>query len=114
MKRSKKLNKKLNDAVFSQKPSDVAKFRKKFLMKNIELVNITPLCTAYLGDSGWCNDFNEPDETIHHVQLRYRGDTIANVGMRGVEVIDDDLHVCFDAGDGDFIIFRKIKMEKVK
>ena len=97
---------------FSGEQSLSGKFRKKWLRKGYELINISPLCKAVFGDSGWCNDFNEPDETLHHVQIRYRDETIANLGTNGVEIIDEDLYVSLDCGEGDFIIYRKVELRK--
>lgn len=95
-----------------QKPSEVFKFRQKWLKKGIELINITTLCEPHLGYSGTCNDFNEPDESLHHIQLRYRGECVANICGDGIQIIDDDLYCVFIEEDllgNDFIIFRKVK-----
>jgi hypothetical protein len=94
--------------------SDIMIFREKYLKKNIELINITSLCQPKLGDSGWCNDINEPDETIHHIQLWYRDDIVANIGPDGIDIIDEDKYCLFitnkdDITGSDFIIFRKCK-----
>lgn len=94
------------------KPSKSIGFRNKWMKKGYELINITPLCEAVLGNSGWCNDFNEPDESIHHIQIRYRGETIANVCADGIFIIDEKKYVLFQEEDplgNDFIIYRKLK-----
>jgi len=89
-------------------------FREKWRQKGYELINITPLCEVTLGHSGWCNDINEPDETIHHIQIKYRGDVIANVGANGIFILDNR-YVLFQEEDdfgNDFIIYRKVKEVK--
>ena len=109
-----KASAKINKLKFAKiEASPVAKFRKAWLKKGYELINITTLCDAHLGYSGWCNNFDEPEESIHHVQLRYRDETIANLGTDGVEIIDDDVYVCMNEEDNDFIIFRKVKLNAV-
>jgi len=108
MKKQKEMRQKTID----NKKSDVAKFREKWLKKGFELVNITTLCEVILGNSGWCNDFNEPDETCHHIQIRYREEVIANVHANSIYPIDDNYYVVFSVPDingDDFIIFRKVK-----
>jgi len=100
-----------------QKPSEVKNYRDKWLKKGIELINITTLCEPKLGTSGWCNDFNEPDETIHHIQLHYRDEIIANINGVCITIIDDKKYcymltkeyICGD-DDVDFIIFKKCKI----
>ena len=95
------------------KPSPVALFRKEFLKKGFDLVNITPLTEFKLGISGSCNDFNEPDEECYHGQIHYRGECIANIHGNNIVVIDDDLYTIFFAEDylgDDFILFRKVKL----
>ena len=95
-------------------PSKVKEFRDYWLAKGFELINITTLLEVKLGKSGWCNDFNEPNETIHHIQLWYRDEVIANAG-EGIEIIDDKKYCVFltDYWKGkekpDFIIFRMVK-----
>ena len=117
----KQINKKLSAKIKKNKmriakveASPVAKFRKAWLKKGYELINITTLCDTKLGYSGWCTNFDEPEESVHHVQLLYRDETIANLGPDSVEVLDDDLYVCFDEGDNDFILFRKVKINAAK
>jgi hypothetical protein len=95
------------------KPSPIALFREAFKKKGFELVNITPLCEFKLGISGWCNDFNEPEEECYHGQIRYRGDTIANILGNKIEVLDDKLYAIFfnkDCLGDDFILYRKVKL----
>jgi hypothetical protein len=91
------------------KMSKIGDFRKKWLKKGYELINITGLLEAKLGCSGWCNDFNEPDDTIHHIQLLYRDEVVANVGHSKIDIIDEDKYLSFKDLDNDFIIFRKVK-----
>ena len=95
-------------------PSNIYKLRKKYLLKNIDLINITTLCEPKLGYSGWCNGFNEPDESIHHIQLWYRNDQVATLNGDGGYVIDDKNYLFYitnkdDLTGADFIIFRKVK-----
>jgi hypothetical protein len=89
--------------------SKIGDFRKKWLKKGYELINITSLLEANLGSSGWCNDFNEPEDSIHHVQLLYRDEVVANIGYSNIEIIDDDKYLVYQDVDDNFIIFRKVK-----
>lgn len=94
--------------------SNSFKFREKWKKKGFELINVTGHLEPFMGCSGSCNAFNEPNETIHHIQLRYRDETIANMAD-GIEIIDDDYVVFYTErwkGDNisDFIIFRKVKL----
>ena len=102
-----------NPALINQhRISKSMEFRNKWKKKGYELINITPLCEVTLGHSGWCNDINEPDETIHHIQIRYRGETIANACADGICIIDEKKYVLFQEEDplgNDFIIYRKLK-----
>jgi hypothetical protein len=97
------------------KLSEVKKFRDKWNKKGYELINITTLLEPKMGGSGWCNNFNEPDETIHHIQLRYRNEIVANVNGNCIYPIDDDKYVVFVTDEyivneeRDFILFRKVK-----
>ena len=59
--------------------SKIRDFRQRWLDKGYELVNITSLCEPKLGRSGWCNDFNDPEEEIYHIQMHYRQEVIANL-----------------------------------
>jgi hypothetical protein len=100
----------MNHKYKRKEPSDVLLFRQKWDKKGYHLVNITPLCEARMGCSGWCNDFDEPDETCHHLQITYRKETIANAHFKTIDLIDDDKYVLWNDGDdGDFIIFMKVK-----
>ena len=92
--------------------SDSFLLREKYYEMGYGLINITDLCEAELGISGWCNSFNEPDEMIYHVRIVYRGEIIANLTDQGMEIIDDDKHVTYTNEDGDFIIFRVVPLEK--
>jgi hypothetical protein len=71
------------------KLSPVGKFRKEWSDKGYDLVNISSLCTMKLGYSGWCNDFNEPDEECHHIQIWYRNECIANAHANKIVILDD-------------------------
>lgn len=96
-----------------EKNSKVEKYRKELLKMGYELINITTLCELKLGCSGWCNDFNELDETCHHIQIWYRDEEVAVVGTKGGYVLNEDKYIFFDSGEGgdnDFIIFRKIRI----
>lgn len=98
---------------YKHEPSDAFKFRKKWTKKGYELVDITHLCKAKIGCSGWCNDFNEPDENIYHISIWYRDEVVANVKANNMYVIDDDKYVIYSEEDytGDnFIVFRKVKL----
>ena len=99
------------------KPYDVGLFRKKWLKKGFELIDITPHCEFELGKSGWCNEFNEPDDNIYHVRAKYRGEIIANLGAKTFEVIDDDKYIIYieewaKDRDSDFVIFRLVPINK--
>ena len=96
-------------------PSAIAKYRKDFLKKGIELVDITQLCTFKLGRSGCCNDFNEPNEEIYHIQVHYRDEQIATFNGNNCYPIDEDKYCVFITDiellwDNDFIIFMKVKV----
>ena len=92
--------------------SAVNKFRKVWQRKGYELINIMPLCDAVIGNSGWCNEIGEPEESIHHVQIRYRNETIANATAKGIDIIDESKHCLFSdyPEEGDFVIFRKLNV----
>lgn len=94
------------------KPMPIEVFRKEWLKKGYELVDITRLCNFKLGYSGWINDFNEPDEEIYHLQVFYRDEEIGVLnGLNHISwnenyiVFEDDLKE-------DFIIFKKCKICK--
>lgn len=96
--------------------SEVGKFRENWFKKGFELINITSLCELKLGRSGNCNNFNEPDEEIFHVQVWYRDENIAVITPKWGYVVDDDKYVLFNefcekCEDSDFIIFRKVELE---
>jgi hypothetical protein len=99
---------------FENKDSESNKLRKKWLKKGFELINITSLCETRMGNSGWCNDLNEPDETCHHIQILYRNEVIAHYTPPKFEVMDDDKHIILlvnqdDPIGGEFVIYRKVK-----
>ena len=94
--------------------TDIANFRTHYIKKGFDLINITGLCKFKLGNSGWCNDFNEPDEEIYHLQVEYRDQWIGNLtpGIKQLNWEND--YVVFttnhdDITGADFIIFRKVK-----
>jgi len=89
-------------------PMPVQTLRKDWLAKGYELVDITQLCSFRLGNSGWCNDFNEPDENIYHLKIIYRDEEVSVVNGMWCE----EGYIFFKEDDGDFIIFKKCKMEK--
>jgi hypothetical protein len=102
------------------KPSEVKLFRDKWLKKGIELINITELLETRMGNSGWCNEFNEPEETCHHIKLLYRDEIIAVANGGCIYPIDDDKYVVFMSTEyvvneeRDFIIFRKVNKRRIK
>ena len=87
-------------------PMPVDTLRKEWLAKGFELVDITQLCKFKLGNSGWCNDFNEPEENIYHLKVFYRDDEIATVNGMWCE----EGYVFFKEDDGDFIVFKTSKL----
>lgn len=93
--------------------SEVEQFRKHFKKKGYELVDITHLCKFSLGCSGWCNDFNEPDQEIYHIKVKYRGEEICEFPDPNKN-INKNYVVFFGFDDDitgrDFIIFRKVKI----
>jgi hypothetical protein len=97
---------------YVKQDSSINKFRKLWQRKGYELINIMPLCEAVIGNSGWCNGIGEPEETIHHLQIRYRDKTIANATAKGIEIIDEDQYCLFSdyPDEGDFTILRKVNV----
>lgn len=98
-------------------PSEVKRFRDKWLKKGYELIDMMPHVEVKLGHSGWCNDINEPNENIYHFQVWYRYDIIANVTGKDIIIIDEDKYVIFitnekDFSGADFVIYRKCKIQK--
>ena len=93
-------------------PSPVGKFRKSWEKKGYELINISRLCEVSMGESGSFNDFDEPDETCHFVRVMYRNENIGNLTPAGLIIIDDEKYCAFvdEVYDGDFAIFRKVKV----
>ena len=104
---------KQNNRFFSSTSSSIQRFRGYWFKKGYDLVNITPLCEFKLGCSGWCNNFNEPEDEIYHVQIYYRNELIGNLSGNCIYPIDDEKYVIFQNRDemtgNDFIIFRKVK-----
>ena len=99
----------------NEEPSDTFKFRKKWLKKGFELVDITQLCEFKLGHSGSANGFNEPNDEIYHIQIWYRDETIVNMSGLTTSVIDEKKHLVYhtnkdDYTGADFIIYRLVKI----
>ena len=95
--------------------SKIGKYRDYWFKKGWELINITGHLEPVMGCSGFGNGFNEPVETIHHIKLKYRGETIANIAD-GIEIIDDKYcYLLTDKWKGNkisnFIIYRKVKIK---
>ena len=100
-------------------PTEIDNFRKFYLKKGYELVNITGLCVFKLGNSGWCNDFNEPDEEIYHLQVEYRDQWIGTLNPGKEQSNWEKEYVVFvtnnnDVIGADFIIFKRVPIEKEK
>ena len=95
--------------------SKIGLFRERYKRKGFELIDITRLCKFDLGESGWCNDFNEPEETIYHIKACYRDEEICDFPDPNKN-INEDYVVFFinekDITGRDFIIFRKVKVKK--
>jgi len=92
-------------------PMPIETFRKEWLSKGYELVDITKLCEFKLGESGWCNDFNSPDENIYHLKVFYRDEEVGTFYPSKEQSNWDEKYVVF-VDDNDFIIFKKCKLEK--
>ena len=91
--------------------SDVDDFRKTYLLNDYELIDITMLCEFKLGHSGCCNEINQPEDKIYHIQVHYRDECIANFTGDGCIVVDDEKYTIFvtnqdDVTGADFIIFK--------
>ena len=96
------------------KPSEVQKLRTEYLKKGIALVNISTLCEYKLGTSGCCNDFNEPNESIHHIQIWYRYESIGVINGGYAYSIDEKEYLIYVVkskwrDDIDFIVFKLCK-----
>lgn len=89
----------------------ITKYRESWIKKGYDLVDVTQLCEFKLGISGWCSDFNEPDEQCYHIQVWYRDENIGVFYPSTEQNNWEDKYVVF-IDDEDFIIFRKIKLEK--
>ena len=92
-------------------PMPIELFRKNWLKKSYDLVDVTQLCEFKLGNSGWCNDWNNPDEKIYHIQVWYREENIGVFYPSEKQPNWDEKYVVF-ISDEDFIIFRKVKVGK--
>lgn len=116
---NKKQKKLMKDFFAEEEPSDQEKFRALMLKQGYDLVDITPHCEFKLGISGNCNNFNEPDQQIYHVQIWYRDHNIANLNGKQVYVIDDDLFAVWtdtqwmdcQIPEADFVIYRKVRVK---
>ena len=95
-------------------PMLIETFRKLWIKKGYDLVDVTKLCEFNLGCSGWCNDFNEPDENIYHIQVMYRDICIGTFHPSTKQPNWNEKYVVFIFEDEDFIIFRKVKIEDNK
>ena len=94
------------------KPSDVAKFRKKWLDKGYELVDVTQLVEFKISCHGECGEFGEPSENIYHCKIIYRGEEIGVFCPDNTTYFMEDNFVLFTEGidyGTDFIIFMKVK-----
>ena len=111
MKPKEKRQEKMQVMGEKHEPSAISLFRKKWLKEGYDLVDITRLCKFRLGDSGWCNDFNEPDDQIYHIQVFYRDDNIGTLSINEEQLNWDEEYVVF-VDDQDFIIFRKVKIDE--
>ena len=98
----------------SNKKSGVRKLREYYKKKGVELINITHLCEIRIGESGWCNDFNEPDETIHHIKLMYREEFVTT--FPNPEKNTSEGFIVYQEEDkvtgNDFIVYMKVKRIK--
>lgn len=119
MKKFKKLRKSPIPYKFrteTDKPSDLRLLQEYWYKKGYELVNITTLLELRLGTSGWYGEFEDYEETIHHIKLLYKGEEIGSVGPAKRNIVDEDKYVLFvvnedDYCGADFIVFRKVKIE---
>jgi len=107
--KKERTHKKLVD--LNSKSSKIGRLRTEWEKKGYDLVNVTGLCEAKIGNSGWCNNFNEPDEDCYHVKINYRNECIASFDGKEFYVINDDEYLLFIDSE-DFIIFRKVKEKK--
>jgi len=115
MSKKRFTNKKVSEINIVDSISPVGRLRKLWLKKGYELINITTLCKCSLGTSGFCNGFNEPEETIHHLQLWYRDEQVAVINVKGSYVVDEDKYLLWTTSvdkitGNNFIIFRKVKL----
>ncbi len=90
--------------------SVIGKFRRYWIKKNYDLVDITQLCELKLGISGWCNDWNCPDEQIYHIQVKYRDKWIGNFDPSNKQINFEDRFLVF-VTDESFIIFMKVAVD---
>ena len=113
MKKQQKRQKRMQVVGQKYDPMPIEIFRKDWLKKRYDLVDVTKLCEFKLGYSGWCNDFNEPDENVYHIQVIYRDECIGTFYPSIEQSNWDDKYIVFIAYN-DFIIFRKEKIEETK
>ena len=111
MKEEKQKQRRIEVMGEKYEPMPIEVFRENWIKKGYDLVDVTSLCELKLGTSGWCNSFNRPDENCYHIKVNYRDENIG-VFYPSVEQPNwDDKYVVF-VDDDDFIIFRKVKVEK--
>ena len=91
----------------------INQFRKLWLEKGFELIDITQLCKFKLGFSGWANDINSPDEQIYHLRVYYRDEQIGTFLPSKKQYLFEEGYVCF-VEDEDFIIFKECSLKKKK
>ena len=108
----KKINRQKKMTVMGEKKveTDITKFRKDWMKKNYDLADITQLCEFKLGISGWCNEWNEPDEQIYHIKIMYRDECIGTFEPSNKQ---DNMFERFEMfiTHESFIIFMKVKIE---
>lgn len=106
---TKKLKKKIKWV--EPEPSEIGKVYKDHEAKGIELVDITQLCEFKLGNSGWCNNFNESEQNIYHIQVWYRREQIAALTGNHAYAIDDDRYYLWVSkeykDESNFVVFKK-------
>jgi len=95
------------------KDTSISKFRKHWLKRGYDLFDITQLCNFRLGKSGYCNDFDEPDENIYHLKVYYRDEELCSFPDPNRNISKDYIVFITNTDDitgADFIIFRKVKL----
>ena len=95
----------------------IERFREKWFKKGFELIDISQLCEFKLGISGWCNDWNNPDEQIYHIKVIYRAEEICSFPEPNKNI--DDNYIIFETNQTDitgmdFTIFKLCPLIKQK